>query len=325
MQIRLNDTRLALRNSTTRLPFRYGKACLTWCPQAILEADVEVDGVSTCGYSGDCLPPGWFDKSPDKDYRQQIAEMIAAIDLASQTFMQRLARPTAFFPAWLESQAEVQRLAVDRRWPALLASFGASMVECAILDAVARRQRLSFAELIRQNVLQIDAGAVDQRLAGCAPADWLPPHPREKIFVRHTVGLSDPLTDDQIPVDERLNDGQPQSLEQYVQQTGVRYFKVKVCNQLEHDLQRLRSLAAVVERSRGTEYRLTLDGNEQYTRAEDFDELIDAIRADAELQSLWQNTLLIEQPLARDIAMQAEHTAGVRQLCAGEARDYRRV
>ena len=77
---------------------------------------------------------------------------------------------------------------------------------------------------------------------------------------------------------------------------------------------RLRTIAAVVEQHRQSDYRVTLDGNEQYRSAEDFDALIEAIKSDPALQDFWQNTLLIEQPLARDIALLPEHTAGIRRL-----------
>ena len=77
MKFSLKHSRLGLRNSTTRLPFRYGNTCLTRCPQAVLEVTIEADGKLQRGCSGDCLPPGWFDKSPNKSYRQQIEEMLA--------------------------------------------------------------------------------------------------------------------------------------------------------------------------------------------------------------------------------------------------------
>ena len=64
MDFLLRQTRLGLLNSATRLPFRYGIACLTRCPQAILEATIEVGGRLQTGYSGDGLPPSWFDKTP---------------------------------------------------------------------------------------------------------------------------------------------------------------------------------------------------------------------------------------------------------------------
>ena len=41
MRISLKETRLGLRNSTTRIPFRYGAACLTKCPQAVLKVVID--------------------------------------------------------------------------------------------------------------------------------------------------------------------------------------------------------------------------------------------------------------------------------------------
>ena len=98
MRIALKQTRLGLRNSFTRLPFRYGKACMTSCPQAILQVTIEADGKQQKGYSGDCLPPGWFDKSPNKNYQQQIEEMLAITALAEKVFLDELGQPTYFFP-----------------------------------------------------------------------------------------------------------------------------------------------------------------------------------------------------------------------------------
>jgi len=57
-----------------------------------------------------------------------------------------------------------------------------------------------------------------------------------------------------------------------------------------------------------------LDGNEQYRSAEHFEELIEALRSRPELRGLLDNTLAIEQPLERSIALDNAHTEGIRQL-----------
>jgi len=69
-----------------------------------------------------------------------------------------------------------------------------------------------------------------------------------------------------------------------------------------------------VEQRRGNDFRITLDGNEQYKGAEEFERLVDAVRSDPKLSTLWNNVLVIEQPLERKIALDAEHTHGVRDL-----------
>lgn len=315
MRVVLKESWLGLRNSTTRIPFRYGNACLTRCPQAVLMAVVEVGGKVVRGFAGDCLPPGWFDKSPDKNFAAQIDDMIAVIKAAEKTFAEEFASPVEFFPAWLIAYERVQRRAAEWGMTPLVASFGISLLERAIIDAMARAAGKSFCAAMRENLYAIAPGFVHQQLAGLAPCDWLPREPRQSVWVRHTVGLGDPLTAADIPANERLDDGYPQALEQYITRTGTRYFKIKVSNHLEHDLQRLATFAALVERHLGNDYRVTLDGNEQYDRAEDFDLLMESMRAAPVLQTLLQNTLAIEQPLARHIALDAGHTAGIRALC----------
>jgi L-alanine-DL-glutamate epimerase-like enolase superfamily enzyme len=314
MRLALKETRLGLRNSTTRIPFRYGSACLTRCPQAVLQAVIEVAGRRQSGYGGDCLPPSWFDKSPGKDFQTQIDDMLAVIALAEKTFAEEFASPTIFFPAWQIAYERVHSRAAEWGLTPLLASFGVSLVERAIIDAVARAAQVSFAQLVRSEDLGIVPAHVHARLADLSVRDWLPATPTTSVFVRHTVGLGDPLLAAEIQPSERLNDGFPQALEEYVERTGTRYFKVKVSNRLDWDLDRLRTIAALVQRRRGDDYRLTLDGNEQYHSAAEFDELITAIEAAPELATLWQNTLLTEQPLARDIALDDRHTDGIRRL-----------
>lgn len=314
MKITLQSTQLGLLNSTTRLPFRYGKACLTSCPQAVLQACIEVDGQQHTGYSGDCLPPGWFDKSPEKNYEQQIDDMLAVIALAQKIFLERWQQPCDFFTAWLDVNHDLHALAKEQQIEPLLASFGVSIVERAVMDGICRAAGCCFATAVRRNLFHIVPGRVYPELAGIFLADVLPSDPISSISVRHTTGLGDPLTTADIPDDERLNDGFPQSLEEYLQQTGVRYLKIKVSGQLDHDIERLHVIKTLVERQWDDNYRITLDGNEQYSSADQFEELIDALQYRPQLQGLFDNTLAIEQPLERAIALESTHTGGIRKL-----------
>ena len=314
MRVALKECRLGLRNSTTRIPFRYGTAVLTRCPQATLRVVVEVDGGECQGFSGDCLPPSWFDKSPEKDFARQIADMFRVIALAQTVFSDAFATERSFFPAWLSCQERIGRQSHEWNLPPLLASFGTSLLERAILDAACRRHGASFAEAVRSDCFGIDAGLVHPELHGASPRDWLPAEPLQAVYVRQTVGLGDPLTLEEIPGADRLHDGWPQAIEDYATRRGVRYYKVKVSNRLEHDLERLTRLARLLESHLGRDYRLTLDGNEQYKRAEDFEGLIAGIRARRELATLWENVLVIEQPFDRAIALAAGQVGELREL-----------
>lgn len=310
----LKETRLALRNSTTRIPFRYGSACLTCCPQAILQATVEINGKRQTGYSGDGLPPGWFDKSPEKDFRQQLTDMLEITAASQKAFANRLRRPTDFFSAWRAAQHDVELHANQHQYPPLLGNLGFSLVERAIIDAICRANGVSFHTLCRDNLLGIDAESVHPELAGRQPKDWISAKPLTHIFVRHTVGIGDPLTEADVHPGDRPADGFPFTLEECLQTDGVRYLKIKLTNQLDYDLERLHTIDSLLNRYRGDDYNVTLDCNEQYGVIGQLQQLVAAMRESESLRTLLSRSLAIEQPLNRMIAFSADHTKGIREL-----------
>ncbi|MBI1903472.1 MAG: hypothetical protein HYS13_20405 [Planctomycetia bacterium] len=314
MRFTLQETRLGLRNSTTRIPFRYGNTCLTRCPQAVVQATIEVEGRRHRGWSGDCLPPGWFDKRPGLSFRDQIDDMLAVIALAQKTFAEEAASPVSLFEAWLIAHERVQETGTSFSYQPLLLSFGTSLVERAIMDALCRAAGLGLSAAARANIFGVRAEDVHPELAGLQPADWLPESPSQAVYVRQTVGLGDALSPQDVPPDQRVADGFPQTIEEYVEQAAVRFFKVKLSGKLEWDLERLLRFVEVVEPRLGADYRITLDGNEQFHRAAGFDVLMDRIAEAPQLATLLKNTLAVEQPLPRDIALDPDHTRGIRNL-----------
>src|SRR5205085_1394005 len=106
-------------------------------------------------------------------------------------------------------------------YPPLLAGFGVSLVERAVLDAFCRATRVPFAEALRRNTLRIRLGEIHAELADAQPADLLPARPLRAIIARHTIGLTDPLTDADIAPADRLDDGLPQSLEACIRAYGL--------------------------------------------------------------------------------------------------------
>ena len=309
---------LYLRNAHTRMPFRFGSTCLLGCPQNVLKLEVEVEGEAVTGYSAECLPPGWFDKRP-RGYEEQIADQIAAIYHARDTFAALLKTPQPFFPVWLKVYESMQAFSAETGIPMLVCSYGFSILERAMLDAIARRHGLSFAEAIRQNIYDIDPGAIHEELSGYEPFEWLPLAPVSEIAVRHTIGLVDPLTKADAEQGEPINDGLPEALEEYIERTSLHYLKIKLSNNLESDLERLTQIAGIIESVRGSDYSVTMDGNEQYNNAKELIELYDRIQTTPALKTLWENTLLLEQPLNRAVALNEEYADDIRALAAVKA------
>jgi hypothetical protein len=174
------------------------------------------------------------------------------------------------------------------------------MLERAVIDALGRLLNKSYFDLVRDNDLGIELGAISPGLAGRAMAEFLPDEPLERVAVRHTVGLVDPISaaDVQAPV----KDGLPETLEDYLQHDGIRYLKIKVAGALDDDIARLEALAEVMYR-RHAHFRISLDGNEQYKELDGFLALIDRLQRSAKLQHFWRDILFIEQPLERTVAL----------------------
>ena len=196
----------------------------------------------------------------------------------------------------------------------LLTSFGVSLVERAVMDALARQAGLSFARAVRTNLYQIRPGEIHEELEGLQPADWLPPEPAQSIFVRHTIGFGDPITNADIPAGEQLNDGFPQSLEEYIVQSGVRRFKLKISPDVNHTRYRILRVAELCQKHLGADYLVTLDANELFQSVQQLEELVAALRATPQLGVFVKNILAVEQPLARHVALAPHHADAIRRL-----------
>jgi hypothetical protein len=305
LPLRVLSTDLHVLNMHTRMPFRYGITTLTAVPHLFLRATVEVDGKRQLGMTADHLPPKWFTKNPDTSPREDIAGLLEVITTACDVARAVPKQPTVF--AWWRRMYDAMR-AWGGGWekPPLLVHFGTSLLERAMIDAFCRAEGTSFATALRKNGLGADLGAVHAELAGSDPAAFLPAEPLRTIISRHTVGLTDPLTDADIVPAERVDDGLPQSLEACVRAYGLTHFKIKLWGDAARDHDRLRGVADVIARTAfqdGGDYAFTLDGNENFKEIEPFRRLWDSLTGEPSLRRFMTRLLFVEQPLHRDVAL----------------------
>jgi hypothetical protein len=156
---------------------------------------------------------------------------------------------------------------------------------------------------LRSNLLGVDLGAIHKDLGGLAPGDWLPAMPPAEVFARHTVGLSDPLTEEEIPADERVDDGLPQSLVACIRAYGLRHFKVKINGDAPRDRARVAGVAAILARECRDGFAFSLDGNESFREVGAFADGFGDLRATTGDDAFWSRLLFIEQPWHRDVAL----------------------
>jgi hypothetical protein len=310
MDIHILHGDIHLTDLRTRMPFKYGIATMTSTPHAFLRLRMEIGGKLAVGIAADSLPPKWFTKDPARPLAEEVGEMLVVIEHALQNAIGlRAGNP---FDAWLQlarAQADWGR---RQGLPPLLTNFGTSLVERALIEAVCRAVDQPFTEVLRNNRLGIRLDQIHSSLRAFTPRDFLPKQPLSKIFLRHTVGLADPLVEADISPSDRLADGLPQSLAACIEAYGLRHFKIKVCGDLDADRERLQRIAEVATSHAPADYAFSLDGNEQFHELANFKDFWDALYRSKPLQSFFEHLLFVEQPLHRDVALRPDRVGVLR-------------
>jgi hypothetical protein len=306
MPISVSNVEFFLRDLHLRTPFRYGIVTMTRVPHLIVRLSLAIDGRPQFGFSADQLPPKWFTKDPSTSFYDDLTEMLQVIRSA-EALARALPAQKTVFALWRELYAAQRAWAKRQRVPSLLAGFGVSLMERAVIDAFCRASGKPFADAVRKNTLGVDLGAVYPELASRAPSDFLPPQPPRSVIVRHTVGLADPLEDRDIDEAHRVNDGLPQSFEEFIRVHGLTHFKIKLGGGIEESRARMHRIVELI-RENTTHCAFSLDGNENYDSVAPFRELWEAFRADPIIGEFLGRLLWVEQPFHRDIAL-SETTA----------------
>ena len=97
-------------------------------------------------------------------------------------------------------------------------------------------------------------------------------------------------------------DGLPATLAAAIEAYGLRWFKLKLCGDVERDIERLSAIAALLDAKVGA-YRVTLDGNETFADAGALGTFWQALSTAPALRTLLARTVLLEQPIARARAL----------------------
>ena len=291
--IRIDEIVLHSATLKTRMPFRYGIAEMTVLPHIFVRMEVDLGGTVSEGIAADHLPPKWFTKEPERDPAGEIADLLAVIHNAAA--LARGWQGASAFIFWREMAATQTAWAVGCGHPPLLANFGVSLMERALLDAICRWESRPFHQLLAENRFGIVLGDVHPELAGSVPRDWLPKQPLESVVCRHTVGLSDPVEGGELP------GSLPTSLVANIRRYGLRQFKIKVA--AGEPLQRLEVIVARIGEESSGDFQISLDGNESFASVEAFREFWGHLRGRPCFEPLLRNLLFVEQPFHRNAAL----------------------
>jgi len=248
MQLRVVSVDLFERHVTLRLPFRFGVATVTQCPQAFVQVQIEAGSKRFKGATAELMVPKWFDKSPGLTHEQNFEQLRQALRNAAQSYT---SSPDDLSPyAFSQSAGEAAiQTGVAQGLPRLAAQFGPALIDKSIADAALRAASLGWVDGLRANLL---GDPFSSTLNIVKPMT---------VALRHTVGLADRLTASEAGPDPA--DGLPATLEAAIQFYGLQHFKLKLSGQLDADIERLSRISAVLG-AHGSDYRVTLDGNESF-------------------------------------------------------------
>ena len=310
MTVQVIGADLHILNMRTRMPFKYGIAELTALPHLFVRLAVQVGSNPSVGIASDGLAPKWFTKNPDTDFVHDIEEMIEVVKAAVHHATDVCEADTCF-DLWERVYTAQSDWAASRNHPPLLWAFGVSLVERALIDAYCKAANAPFAKVVRNGQLGMDPSRIHRTLSHSTMEGAIPAQLPDQLAIRHTVGLADPLRDSQIPENERLDDGLPQSLASCVKQYQLRYFKIKLCGDLDVDRPRLCEIAAILDTLQ-EDYHFTLDGNEQYKSVEAFGSAWESLRSEPRLTRFFKGLLFVEQPIHRDVALSSNVTTALK-------------
>jgi hypothetical protein len=272
-------------------PFRFGAVVINAAPQMFVRVEIEVEGKGTAvGASAEMLVPKWFDKRAQLSPEQTVTELRRSLLIARDLYLAHSGFDTAF---GLHAGCIATQVAACAKEdiPPLAAAYGPAEIDKAILDALLRSAGVNFFDGMTGNIAGIDARLSPDLVDGDL-AQFLAGRQRlERVAIRHTVGLDDKVEG-------------PGGVADHKENTGARYFKLKLNGDPEADAARLirigRELATLAH-----DYRVSLDANEQYADLTALGILVDRLDRDSALKSIAAKLLYIEQPMPRDITRQS--------------------
>jgi hypothetical protein len=304
----VEEIRFAERNVALRLPFRFGAATVTACPQVYVKARIRfADGRTAEGCAAEMMVPKWFDKNPALTNEQNFEQLRVALRDARDAYTAEPDAQTAW-THFASNYTALQARAKAKGLQPLVASYGPALIDRALLDALCLHHGVGFAAAMRDNLSGIDvagSGLADDLAGFDMPAFLAKQSPRTHIAARHTVGLADAIDDGDAQAGAPA-DGLPTTLQAAVKRYGLTHFKLKLCGNTAQDIDRLQRIARVID---GHAQRVTLDGNEQYADADDFAVFLDRMLSTPVLWKLAQKTAFVEQPIRRDAALQRDVSA----------------
>jgi len=312
----------------TRLPLKFGRDTLTEvvCARVCLTVSRASDGQRAEGWGETPLSVQWvWPSSLSYELRLQVLK----------DFCQVLAQAYAQFPARGHA-LEIGAVFLHTALPKLLAAFNQSLPPHVVLPHLAALVCASAFDLALHDAygvvhevptyqtyttpwLNHDLSAYltpaedcpEISFTGRYPVHYFRPTIPTELLAWHLVGGLDYLTKAEAG-QNRLNDGHPSSLDEWIERDGLKALKIKLRgNDAAWDYQRLAAVARLAL-PLGVEL-FTADFNCTVTDPAYVTEILDRVKI--ELPELWQKLRYVEQPFPYELADYPIDVHSVSQRC----------
>jgi L-alanine-DL-glutamate epimerase-like enolase superfamily enzyme len=307
--IRILEVRHQFEDFTYRAPYQFGGRTVS--DVTLLNVDVRVrtdGGREAWGFGSMPLGNAWA--FPNVPFDASLGAMRAladdlrriTADCTERGHPIDLAR--VLDPEFLRAAAAVsQHRALSSPIPTLCTLVVSSPFDAALHDAYGKVFGVSAYATYGRDFMNGDLSRdLGSPFKGAHLDRYIPSRPRPAMPVFHSVGASDPI--EPSDVKQPLNDGLPNTLEEWIRRDGLIRFKIKLNGgNLPADLDRVIRIDRVVARvlpSRGvTDWKYLLDFNEGCPNVGYLLEFMGKVREAT--PSGFRRILYIEQPTQRDL------------------------
>jgi hypothetical protein len=295
--VRVLAVEFGVRPMTLRLPFRFGAATLTRCPQVFVRATVDCAALGRSeGWAAELMVPRWFDKRPERGADHNVRDLQQALEAASAAYTE--SAPATAFMLFARHHDALMAQGTASGATALSSAFGQAVIDRAVIDALCRCLQLPMHAAFRRNLVGLCDTPLAPDLQGWHWNAWLASlAPSSSLMARHTVGLLDAIEGD-----AQDAAGLPVSLPAAARRYGHRFFKIKLGGNPAADLARLDAVLATLD-AVAPGHRFSLDGNEQYADLQALAALCQGLRGLPRLAARPDALLYLEQPLPRDASL----------------------
>jgi L-alanine-DL-glutamate epimerase-like enolase superfamily enzyme len=307
--IRIVEVTHAFQNFRYRAPYKFGGREVDRV--TLLDVDCRVRtaaGREAWGFGSMTLGNAWSFPAVPQDVGLPAMQALAGALAGLTGDCQEVGHPLDLFrvlePAYLSAAARVSReRALPTPIPKLCTLVVASAFDAALHDAYGKVHGVSSYRTYGREFVTRDLSAdLGPAFAGEYLDRYIPATPRARLPVFHSVGASDPL--EAADVRRPLDDGLPNTLEEWVPRDGLVRFKIKLNGgDLSADFERVVRIDRVVNRAqaaRGTkDWKYSLDFNEGCPSVAYLLEFLSKVREAT--ATGFDRIVYIEQPTARDL------------------------